>query len=156
LSLSYPPSTVVTGSFRQRKYSIYPKVADKTCSKYNIVSTLAISVTRNSVFYLTWRCSVPYAYLSPTCMGCPIHVYSNQIPICVWDDLLSHMSICLCIVPAQPIGLKLASYMSSLAQSQMLQEATHLDHVFLLLEPIVICFLLYQLPLNFGTPSHHT
>jgi len=28
LSLSYPPSTVITGSFRQRNYSIYPKVAD--------------------------------------------------------------------------------------------------------------------------------
>ena len=28
LSLSCPPSTVVTGSFRQRNYSIYPKVAD--------------------------------------------------------------------------------------------------------------------------------
>jgi len=29
-SLSYTPSTVVTGSFRQRNYSIYPKVADFT------------------------------------------------------------------------------------------------------------------------------
>jgi len=28
LSLSHPPSTVVTVSFRQRNYSIYPKVAD--------------------------------------------------------------------------------------------------------------------------------
>jgi len=36
LSLSYPPSAVVIGSFRQRNYSIYPKVADladKTRSK---------------------------------------------------------------------------------------------------------------------------
>jgi len=30
LSLSYLPSTVVTGSFWQRNYSIYPKVADKS------------------------------------------------------------------------------------------------------------------------------
>jgi len=28
LSLSYPPTTVVTGSFMERNYSIYPKVAD--------------------------------------------------------------------------------------------------------------------------------
>jgi len=55
LSLSYPQSTVVTGLFRQRNYSIYPKVAnfaDKKCSLTNIVSTLAMSVTRNSVQYL--------------------------------------------------------------------------------------------------------
>jgi len=60
LPLSYPQSTVVTGSFRQRNYSIYPKVVDftdkKTRSKLNnTVSALAMSVTRNSVFYLTWR-----------------------------------------------------------------------------------------------------
>jgi len=30
LPLSYPPSTVDTGSFIQRNYSIYPKVADFT------------------------------------------------------------------------------------------------------------------------------
>jgi len=33
LSLSYLPSTVVTGSFRPRKFSVYPKVADFTDKK---------------------------------------------------------------------------------------------------------------------------
>jgi len=58
LSLSYPPSTVVKGLFRQRDYSIYPKVADftdKNVQNKNIVSALATCVTQNSVFYLTWR-----------------------------------------------------------------------------------------------------
>jgi len=34
LLLSYPPSTVVTGSFRQRNYLIYPKVADFADKKH--------------------------------------------------------------------------------------------------------------------------
>jgi len=42
LSRSYSPSTVVTGSFRQRNYSIYQKVADfankESLSKSNICS----------------------------------------------------------------------------------------------------------------------
>jgi len=34
LSLSYPPSTVVTGSFRQRNYSIYAKVVNFADKKH--------------------------------------------------------------------------------------------------------------------------
>jgi len=34
LPLSYPSSTVVIGSFRQRNYSIYPKVADFADKKH--------------------------------------------------------------------------------------------------------------------------
>jgi len=45
---------------------------------------------------------VPYVYLSYTCMGRPIRVYSYRIPTRVWDGLLSHMSICHYIAPAQP------------------------------------------------------
>jgi len=51
LSLSYPPSTVVTGSFREKNYLIYPKVADFADKIHVqnqiiiIVSALAICVT---------------------------------------------------------------------------------------------------------------
>jgi len=33
-ALNYPPNTVVTGSFRQQNYSIYPKVDDFADKKH--------------------------------------------------------------------------------------------------------------------------
>jgi len=65
LSLSYPPSTVVTSSFRQRNYPIYPKVADfADKNTFKIKYSICISNECNTEFRFLFNLKViQYLYL---------------------------------------------------------------------------------------------